>query len=29
MNFDVIDVIFDEKLVIGKSGDFLGIFVFI
>ena len=29
VSFDLIDVIFDEKLVIGKSGDFLRIFVFI
>ena len=29
VSFDLIDVIFDEKLVISKSGDFLRIFVFI
>ena len=29
MNFDVIDVIFIKKLLIGESVDFVGIFVFI
>ena len=29
INFDLIDMIFDEKLLIGKSGDFLLDFVFI
>ena len=29
VSFDLINMIFDEKLLIGKSVDFLGIFVFI
>ena len=29
VNFDLIDMIFDEKLLIGKSVDFLWIFVFV
>ena len=29
VSFDLIDMIFDEKLLIGKSVDFLWIFVFI
>ena len=29
MKFYVIDVIFNEKLVIGEGGDFLRIFIFI
>ena len=29
VSFDLIDMIFDEKLLIGKNVDFLWIFVFI